>query len=219
MAAGRRACATAATGPATSPGTARTAPTAGPGAAAAEAPSATGWNRIELLLAVCGLHRFLICHCNFEGVTVLVTLPASAPRLTEEIASVEAAEVTAEEAASATSATGSGTSPGSAARRRTGATSATVGRLSVELDVDCVTNPLIVYRNWTHCPQLQPGGGHLLQLQSGEAGVWLLKLKCSMSYCFRCKIGHIVKDCPNAGTKTCYKCGGVGHILRECPSK
>ena len=49
MAAGRRACATAATGPATSPGTARTAPTAGPGAAAAaEAPSATGWNRIVL---------------------------------------------------------------------------------------------------------------------------------------------------------------------------
>ena len=37
-------------------------------------------------------------------------------------------------AASATSATGSGTSPGSAARRRTGATSATVGRLSVAVD-------------------------------------------------------------------------------------
>ena len=48
MVAGRRACATAATGPATSPGTARTAPTAGPGVAAAEAPSATGWNRIML---------------------------------------------------------------------------------------------------------------------------------------------------------------------------
>ena len=73
-------------------------------------------------------------------------------------------------AASATSATGSGTSPASAARRRTGATSATVGRLLV--DVDGVTNPLIVCRNRTHCPQLQPGGGHLLQLQSGEAGVW-----------------------------------------------
>ena len=130
MAAGRRACATAATGPATSPGTVRTAPTAGPGAAAAEAPSATGWNRIDLLLAVFLSLRFLICHCNFEGVTELVTLPASAPRLTEEIASVEAAEVTAEEAASATSATGSGTSPGSAARRRTGATSATAAATS-----------------------------------------------------------------------------------------
>ena len=128
MAAGRRACATAATGPATSPGTARTAPTAGPGvAAAAEAPSATGWNRIMLSFS------FVIV-IDFEGVTGLVTLLASAPRLTEEIASVEAAEVTAEEAASATSATGSGTSPGSAARRRTGATSATVGRLSVAVD-------------------------------------------------------------------------------------
>ena len=36
----------------------------------------------------------------------------------------------------------------------------------------CDSNPLIVCRNRTHCPQLQPGGGHLLQLQSGEAGVW-----------------------------------------------
>ena len=123
MAAGRRACATAATGPATSPGTARTAPIAGPGVAAAEAPSATGWIRIMLSFS------FVIV-IDFEGVTGLVTLLASAPRLTEEIASVEAAEVTAEEAASATSATGSGTSPGSAARRRTGATSATAAATS-----------------------------------------------------------------------------------------
>ena len=36
----------------------------------------------------------------------------------------------------------------------------------------CDSNPLIVCRNRTHRPQLQPGGGHLLQLQSGEAGVW-----------------------------------------------
>ena len=33
------------------------------------------------------------------------------------------------------------------------------------------------------------------------------------------QVGHIVKDCPNLGTKTCYKCGGVGHILRDCPTK
>ena len=33
------------------------------------------------------------------------------------------------------------------------------------------------------------------------------------------QIGHIIKDCPNAGTKTCYKCGGIGHILKECPSR
>ena len=33
------------------------------------------------------------------------------------------------------------------------------------------------------------------------------------------QMGHILKDCPNAGTKTCYKCGGIGHILKECPSR
>ena len=36
---------------------------------------------------------------------------------------------------------------------------------------------------------------------------------------FSYEVGHIVKDCPNAGTKTCYKCGGIGHILRDCPSR
>ena len=114
---------------------------------------------------ITSVHIDLDLNITLSGVTGLATLPASVPRLTRE-----AAEVTAVAAASATSATGSGTSPGSAARRRTGATSATVGRLLV--DVDGVTNPLIVCRNRTHCPQLQPGGGHLLQLQSGEAGVW-----------------------------------------------
>ena len=33
------------------------------------------------------------------------------------------------------------------------------------------------------------------------------------------QMGHILKDCPNAGTKTCYKCGGIGHILKDCPSR
>ena len=33
------------------------------------------------------------------------------------------------------------------------------------------------------------------------------------------QVGHILKDCLNAGTKTCYKCGGIGHILKDCPNR
>ena len=30
--------------------------------------------------------------------------------------------------------------------------------------------------------------------------------------------GHISRDCPDSGMKTCFKCGGKGHIALECPS-